>query len=131
MFEKFFHEVTGPYIWGLILLLSLRAIFSSVRKKDYPHAAAFSGKECAFHGGVECFCINGDRAVLGIEPHGKFLGGRAGHGKVEEQVQGMHTVLQCPLRPNSADFFTSQIVGGSQDAVRADVLVICICFCGF
>ena len=41
MFEKFFHEVTGPYIWGLILLLSLRAIFSSVRKKDYPHAAAF------------------------------------------------------------------------------------------
>ena len=43
----------------------------------------------------------------------------------------MHTVLQCPLRPNSADFFTSQIVGSSQDAVRADVLVICICFCGF
>lgn len=33
MFEKFFHEVTGPYIWGLILLLSLRAIFSSVRKR--------------------------------------------------------------------------------------------------
>ena len=41
MFEKFFHEVTGPYIWGLILLLSLRAIYSSLRKKDYPHAAAF------------------------------------------------------------------------------------------
>lgn len=41
MFEKFFHEVTGPYIWGLILLLSLRAIYSSVRKKDLPHAAAF------------------------------------------------------------------------------------------
>ena len=41
MFEKFFHEVTGPYIWGLILLLSLRAIYSSARKKDIPHAAAF------------------------------------------------------------------------------------------
>lgn len=41
MFEKFFHEVTGPYIWGLILILSLRAIYSSLRKKDYPHAAAF------------------------------------------------------------------------------------------
>jgi hypothetical protein len=41
MFEKFFHEVTGPYIWGLILLLSLRAIYTSARKKDYPHAAAF------------------------------------------------------------------------------------------
>ena len=41
MIEKFFNEVTGPYIWGLILLLSLRAIFSSERKKDSPHAAAF------------------------------------------------------------------------------------------
>lgn len=41
MFEKFFHEVTGPYIWGLILLLSLRAIYSSIRKRDYPHIAAF------------------------------------------------------------------------------------------
>lgn len=41
MFEKFFHEVTGPYIWGLILILSLRAIYSSLRKQDYPHAAAF------------------------------------------------------------------------------------------
>ena len=41
MFEKFFHEVSGPYIWGLILLLSLRAVYSSLRKKDYPHAAAF------------------------------------------------------------------------------------------
>ena len=41
MFEKFFHEVTGPYIWGLILLLSLRAIYSSTRKRDYPHALAF------------------------------------------------------------------------------------------
>ena len=41
MFEKFFHEVTGPYIWGLILLLSLRAIYSSICKRDYPHIAAF------------------------------------------------------------------------------------------
>ena len=49
MFEKFFHEVTGPYIWGLILLLSLRAIFSSVRKKDYPHAAAFIVVAIASH----------------------------------------------------------------------------------
>lgn len=40
MFEKFFHEVNGP-IWILIGLLALRAIYSSVKKKDYPHAAAF------------------------------------------------------------------------------------------
>lgn len=41
MFEKFFHEVTGPYIWGLILLLSLRAIFSSVRKKGLSARCCF------------------------------------------------------------------------------------------
>ncbi len=40
MFEKFFHEVNGP-IWILIGLLALRAIYSSVKKKDYPHALAF------------------------------------------------------------------------------------------
>lgn len=40
MFEKFFHEVDGP-IWILIGLVALRAIYSSIKKKDYPHAAAF------------------------------------------------------------------------------------------
>lgn len=40
MFEKFFHEVNGP-IWILIGLVALRAIYSSIKKKDYPHAAAF------------------------------------------------------------------------------------------
>ncbi len=39
-FENFFHEVNGP-IWILIALVALRAIYSSVKKKDYPHAAAF------------------------------------------------------------------------------------------
>ena len=38
---KIFHEVTGPYIWGLILLLSLRAYLLFRAQKDYPHAAAF------------------------------------------------------------------------------------------
>ena len=40
MFEQFFHEVNGP-IWVLIGLVALRAIYSSIKKKDYPHAAAF------------------------------------------------------------------------------------------
>ncbi len=39
-FSKFFHEVNGP-IWILIGLVALRAIYSSIKKKDYPHAAAF------------------------------------------------------------------------------------------
>ena len=40
MFEQFFHEVNGP-IWVLIGLVALRAIYSSIKKKDYPHATAF------------------------------------------------------------------------------------------
>lgn len=40
MFERFFHEVNGP-VWILIALLALRAIYSSIKKKDYPHAVAF------------------------------------------------------------------------------------------
>ena len=100
-------------------------LFQIIFRRNHAVPCAFSGKECAFHGGVECFCINGDRAVLGKESHGKFLGGRARHGKVEEQVQGMHTVLQCPLRTHLADFFAAQIVGGCQNAVCAEIL-----FCG-
>lgn len=41
MFEKFVHPVTGSFIWGIIMLLSLRAVYSCTRKKDYPHLAAF------------------------------------------------------------------------------------------
>ena len=40
-FEKFFHEVTSPYVWGCILLLALRAEYKCLKTKDYPHAAAF------------------------------------------------------------------------------------------
>lgn len=46
MFENFFHEVNGP-IWILIGLVALRAIYSSIKKKDYPHAAAFVAVLCA------------------------------------------------------------------------------------
>lgn len=41
MFEKFSHEITGPYLWLIILVLSLRAIYSSAKKKDYVHLLAF------------------------------------------------------------------------------------------
>lgn len=41
MFEKFFHEVTSPVVWGLILILALRAEYSCIRKNDIIHAAAF------------------------------------------------------------------------------------------
>jgi hypothetical protein len=39
-FEDFFHEVNGP-IWILIGLLAARAVYKSLRNKDYVHAAAF------------------------------------------------------------------------------------------
>ncbi|MDY6030005.1 MAG: hypothetical protein SPI71_07090 [Acidaminococcaceae bacterium] len=41
MFEKFFHEVTSPLLWALILLLALRAEYSCCQKRDFVHAAAF------------------------------------------------------------------------------------------
>ncbi|MDY4920033.1 MAG: hypothetical protein SO119_03020 [Phascolarctobacterium sp.] len=39
-FADFFHEVNGP-IWILIGLIALRAIYKSIKNKDYVHAAAF------------------------------------------------------------------------------------------
>lgn len=42
MFERFYHEINNPWMWILLLLVSLRAIYSSARKKDYPHLIAFA-----------------------------------------------------------------------------------------
>lgn len=39
-FSDFFHEVNGP-IWILIGLIALRAIYRSIKNKDYVHAATF------------------------------------------------------------------------------------------
>lgn len=41
MWEAFYHQTTGTFIWGLILLLSLRAEYTCIKKKDITHAAAF------------------------------------------------------------------------------------------
>lgn len=42
MFEKFYHEINNPWMWVVLLLLSLRAIYTSIRKRDYPHLIAFA-----------------------------------------------------------------------------------------
>ena len=41
MWEAFYHQTTGTYIWGLILLLAIRAEYTCLKKKDITHAAAF------------------------------------------------------------------------------------------
>lgn len=41
-FERMSHEVSNPYLWAVIFLLSLRGVYSNVTKKDYGHAAAFA-----------------------------------------------------------------------------------------
>lgn len=39
--EDFAHSVDNPYIWGVILLISLRAIYKCAITKDYAHLGAF------------------------------------------------------------------------------------------
>ncbi len=47
MFEEFFHEINQPVLWIILLLVSLRAVYSCIKKKDIPHAAAFFVVLCA------------------------------------------------------------------------------------
>ena len=47
MFEEFFHEINQPVLWIILLLVSLRAVYSCIMKKDIPHAAAFFVVLCA------------------------------------------------------------------------------------
>ena len=40
-FADYVHPVTGKFIWGLIMLLALRGVYTNVVKKEVGHAAAF------------------------------------------------------------------------------------------
>lgn len=41
--QDFSYTISNPYIWGVLMLLSLRAVFKCLmgEEKDYPHAGAF------------------------------------------------------------------------------------------
>ena len=39
--SDFAHSVDNPYIWGVILLVSLRAVYKCAVTKDWPHLGAF------------------------------------------------------------------------------------------
>ena len=40
-FERMSHEISNPYLWAIIFLLSIRGIYSNLNKHDYAHALAF------------------------------------------------------------------------------------------
>lgn len=40
-FERFVHEMKGPYIWGVLLLFALRGIYTCLKNRDWPHFFAF------------------------------------------------------------------------------------------
>ena len=40
-FEDFAHSVDNPYIWAVILLISLRDVYKCAMTKDIAHLAAF------------------------------------------------------------------------------------------
>ena len=46
MFENWFqqmcHEVENPYMWLLLFVISLRGVYSNIKKHDIGHAAAFA-----------------------------------------------------------------------------------------
>lgn len=39
--EEFAHSVDNPYIWAVILLVSLRAVYKCAMTKDWAHLGAF------------------------------------------------------------------------------------------
>ncbi len=41
MFERFYHQVSNPYLWLLIVVVAIRGVYSCTRKKDYVHAVCF------------------------------------------------------------------------------------------
>lgn len=40
-FSDFVYCVENPFVWGVLLLIGLRAIFTCAKEKDYAHLAAF------------------------------------------------------------------------------------------
>lgn len=40
-FKDFAHSVDNPYVWGVILLISLRAVYKCAMTKDWAHLGAF------------------------------------------------------------------------------------------
>ncbi len=41
-FERMSHEISNPYLWVIIFILSLRSEYTCLKHKDYGHAAAFA-----------------------------------------------------------------------------------------
>lgn len=40
-FKDFVYCIDSPWAWSILLLISLRAIFTCAKEKDYAHLAAF------------------------------------------------------------------------------------------
>lgn len=39
--SDFSYSITNPYVWGVLFLIALRAIYKCIMDKDYPHLFAF------------------------------------------------------------------------------------------
>ncbi|MDO4179637.1 MAG: hypothetical protein Q4D21_10710 [Phascolarctobacterium sp.] len=44
--ESFSHDNYSPYMWGLLLLISLRGMYTSFKEKDWIHFACFGVAFC-------------------------------------------------------------------------------------
>lgn len=44
--SDFSYSISNPYVWGVLLLIAIRAIYKCVIEKDYPHLSAFMVVAC-------------------------------------------------------------------------------------